>query len=84
MQMSKKLALQSPFKRCIGLELFAEDDTPPIRLDIVPTMKSITHAGRTYHRMEAGRTVTNKGDLAMYLWDGWRQWFIANKQAKTL
>ena len=62
-----------PYKKMTRSELitgFPEDD--PVILEIAPTMKSIIHDGRRYHRVDGSYRVLDDGNQAgLYLWDEW-------------
>lgn len=54
-------------------------------LNIAPTMKNITHEGRRYFQcpQSMGQDPTDGQWGLMYLWDGWGDWFMAEKRRNT-
>lgn len=67
------LALRRPpFKSMGRCVLIKGHDDKGIRLDIVPTMRSITHGGERFHRMDNAHQIHADGvHAALYLWEGY-------------
>lgn len=70
-----------PFNKMTSLDLmtgFEEDGL--IVLPIVPKMKTITHEGKTYHRMDCWQVMPDGSQRATYLWDGYGKEMLRRKR----